>query len=178
MDVITCIKERRSIRAFADTPVSKETLARLIDTAAQVPSWKNAQPTRYTAAVKRETLDRIAATLPDYNARIVSSAPALIAVSAMKKRSGYERDGSPSTIFGDGYEFFDCGVATQTLCLAAWEQGLGTVIMGIFDVAAAKEIFSVPEEEDLIALVAIGVPKAPVNPVPKKDHASLLRYID
>ena len=28
---------------------------------------------------------------------------------------------------------FDVGAACQTFCLAAWEQGLGTVIMGIFD---------------------------------------------
>ncbi len=44
MDAITCIKERMSIRAFTDKPVSREILSEIIDTAKWSPSYKNSQP--------------------------------------------------------------------------------------------------------------------------------------
>ena len=57
----------------------------------------------------------------------------LIAVTFKKGRCGFERDGSYSTKKEDRWQMFDVGVASQTLCLAAHEAGLGTVIMGIWD---------------------------------------------
>lgn len=44
MDAITCIRERMSIRAFADKPVSRALLTEIIDTARWSPSYKNTQP--------------------------------------------------------------------------------------------------------------------------------------
>ncbi len=37
---------------------------------------------------------------------------------------------------------FDVGVASQTLCLAAHEAGLGTVIMGIWDEDGITDLFT------------------------------------
>ena len=44
MDAITCITDRRSIRAFRKTPVPEELLREIIDTARWSPSYKNSQP--------------------------------------------------------------------------------------------------------------------------------------
>ena len=43
MDALECIKGRRSVREFKDTPVSKDVLESVIDTARFAPSWKNTQ---------------------------------------------------------------------------------------------------------------------------------------
>lgn len=178
MDTISCIKERQSIRKFRPDPIPRELIAELVDVAGQVPSWKNAQPTRYTAVDNRKILDQLGAeSMPDFNARILKSAPAVLAVSAVQKRSGYERDGSPSTIYGDGYSFFDCGVSCQTFCLAAKDHGLGTVILGIFDVHKAGTILKIPPEEELIALIALGYPNGETQKVKKKDHEKLLHWL-
>ena len=54
-----CIKGRRSIRKFADTPVSRDVIADIVETASYAPSWKHTQITRYIA-VEGELKDKIA----------------------------------------------------------------------------------------------------------------------
>ncbi len=48
----------------------------------------------------------------------------LIAVTFIKGRCGFERDGSYSTKKEDRWQMFDTGAACQTFCLAAKEKGL------------------------------------------------------
>ena len=57
-----------------------------------------------------------------------------------------------------GWQMFDVGVACQSFCLAAKEQGLGTVIMGIFDEEKISELLEIPPERELAALIAVGWP--------------------
>ena len=47
MDLITGIKERRSVRRFADKPVPRELIAEVVEIARFAPSWKNTQIARY-----------------------------------------------------------------------------------------------------------------------------------
>jgi nitroreductase len=44
MDTLTCITNRRSIRAFQDKPVPQDLLREIIATACWSPSYKNTQP--------------------------------------------------------------------------------------------------------------------------------------
>ncbi|OCN02417.1 hypothetical protein A7X67_14990 [Clostridium sp. W14A] len=178
MDAISCIEERQSVRKFLSKPIDRDLITKLVDLAGQIPSWKNAQPTRYAAIDSREILDRLAEeATPDFNSRVLRGAHAAVAVTAVKKRSGFERDGSPSTKYGDGYTFFDCGVSCQTFCLAAKDHGIGTVILGVFDIDKASAILNVPPEEELIALIALGYPDGETPKVKKKDHEKLLRWL-
>ncbi len=162
-----CIKERRSIRKFKDQPVDHALLAEIIETASYAPSWKHTQITRYIA-VEGELKDKIAAECTGSwpkNGEIITQAPLLIAVTYIKGRSGFERDGSFSTTKGADWQVFDAGIATQTFCLAAHEKGLGSVIMGIFDEAKAASLLNLPEERILAALVPVGYPdEAPAAP--------------
>ena len=90
-----CIKGRRSIRKFADTPVSKDVIADIVETASYAPSWKHTQITRYIA-VEGELKDKIADECTSAyakNGEIIKNAPMLIAVTFIKNRSGFERDG-------------------------------------------------------------------------------------
>ena len=71
---------------------------------------------------------------------------------------------------------FDAGVASEAFCLAAYEQGLGTVILGLFDHKEACELLEIPEDRDLVALIPIGYPaEAPVAPR-RKSVDDLLSY--
>ena len=172
-----CITGRRSIRQFTDQPVSHELLAQIVETASYAPSWKHTQIVRYIA-VEGETKDKLAActsTFPN-NGKIMNSAPMVVAVTIIKGRCGFERDGSFSTHRGDSWQMFDAGVASEAFCLAAYEQGLGTVIMGIFDQEEAAKVLEVPDDRDLIALIPIGYPaEAPVAPR-RKTVEDLLSY--
>lgn len=178
MNTRECIMGRRSIRQFKDTPISKELLEEIIEEASYSPSWKNTQITRYIA-ITGELKDKIASQCTGAhpnNGRIISSAPLLIAVTFVKNRSGFERDGSFSTKKEGGWQMFDAGIASQTLCLAAHEKGLGSVILGIFDEDAAASLLELPEDQELVALIPMGIPdEAPAAPK-RKPAADLLSY--
>lgn len=129
-----CIKNRRSIRAFTQEPVSHELIADIVETSSYATGWKHTQIVRYIA-VEGELKDKVAACTSVYarNGEIIAAAPMVIVVTIIKGRSGFERDGSFSTHRGEGWQMFDAGVASEAFCLATYEKGLGTVIMGIFD---------------------------------------------
>ncbi len=173
-----CILGRRSIRKFKADPVSHELLAEIVETASYAPSWKHTQITRYIA-VEGALKDRIArecTTLYPPNGDIIAAAPVLMAVTIIKNRSGYERDGSFSTPRGDGWQMYDAGIASQCLCLAAYEKGLGSVILGLFDQQEAESLLQLPEDRELVALIPVGYPnETPVAPR-RKPVEELLSY--
>ena len=73
---------------------------------------------------------------------------------------------------------FDAGAAAQTFCLAAYEYGVGTVIMGIFDAEKVAELLHIPENEVVVTLVPIGYPdEAPTAPR-RKSVEDLLSFVN
>ncbi len=155
-----CILGRRSIRKFKSDAVDHELLKQIIETASYAPSWKHTQIARYVAvegALKDKIAEEGTKMFPN-NGSIIKNAPMLVAVTVIKKRSGYERDGSFSTDRGDGWQMYDAGVASQTFCLAAYEAGLGSVIMGIFDRAVVTDLLQLSEDRELVALIPVGYP--------------------
>lgn len=178
MDAATCLKDRRSIRKFTEQPVTHELLEQIVETASYAPSWKNTQIARYIA-VEGELKDRIADEVTDaypHNGTIIKGAPVLIAVTMITGRSGYERDGSYSTDREDRWQMFDAGIAAQTFSLAAYEAGLGSVILGIFDRAKAEALLELPEDRELVALIPIGYPAEEPAAPKRKSVTDLLMY--
>lgn len=173
-----CILTRRSIRKFKDTAVSHELFENIVELASYSPSWKHTQIVRYIA-VEGELKDKIAKNCFSAYARngeIITAAPMLVAVTVIKNRCGFERDGSYSTWRGDSWQMFDAGVASQTFALACHENGLGSVIMGIFDQEPASAYLEIPEDRELIALIPIGYPdEEPVTPR-RKPVSDLVIY--
>lgn len=173
-----CILTRRSIRKFKDTPVEHSLLENVIELASYSPSWKHTQIVRYIA-VEGELKNKIAADCFSAYARngeIIAAAPMLVAVTVIKNRCGFERDGSFSTWRGDSWQMFDAGVASQTFALACHELGLGSVIMGIFDQKPASQYLEIPEDRELVALIPIGYPdETPACPK-RKTVGELVSY--
>ncbi|MGN0431473.1 MAG: nitroreductase family protein [Lachnospiraceae bacterium] len=173
-----CIRGRRSIRQFTDKPVPRDVLENIVETASYAPSWKHTQITRYIA-IEGTLKDKIADECTSAyakNGEIIKNAPLLIAVTFIKNRSGFERDGSFSTPKEGGWQMFDTGIASEAFCLAAYEQGLGSVILGIFDEAKAASLLEIPEDRELVALIPVGYPaEEPVAPR-RKPVEELLSY--
>lgn len=178
MNAKDCIKERRSIRKFKADPVDHALLSEIVETASYAPSWKHTQIARYIA-VEGDLKNKIAAQCTDAyprNGEIIAQAPMLIAVTFLTGRSGFERDGSFSTSKGSFWQSYDAGIATQTFYLAAWDKGIGSVIMGIFDEAKAARLLNLPEGRELAALIPVGYPdEAPAAPR-RKPAEELLTF--
>lgn len=71
---------------------------------------------------------------------------------------------------------FDVGVSCQSFCLAAWEMGLGTVIMGVFDEDGISRLINLPEDQELGALIALGLPDIEPEAPKRKTVEQLLQY--
>lgn len=179
MDFFSCVKGRRSIREFEEKAVSREVFEEIVASAAFAPSWKNTQVTRYTLIEDSELKNKIADDCMSgfvYNSNNAKNAPALVIVSMITGRSGFERDGSYSTSKEDRWEVFDAGIATQTFCLTAHALGLGTVVMGVFDEEKVAKVVGIPEGQKVAAILAIGYPKGEVQAPKRKSVEELVSY--
>lgn len=177
MNVIDCIKTRRSIRQFKPDKIDHSMIDSIVHAASFSPSWKNTQITRYIAIEDSSLLGKIADEFTrNNNSNIVRQAPMLIAVTFVKGRCGFERDGSYTTKKKDRWQMFDVGVACQTFCLAAKEHGLGTVIMGIFDEDGITGLLNLPKDRELAALIAVGYSDIDPEAPKRKPVEELLEY--
>ena len=176
MDAQTCILTRRSVRVFQQEPVARELIEKAVTLASYAPSWKNTQISRYIAiedAEKRSYIGRTFCGAGHHNQNIIDGCAVLIAQTFVKSRSGFERDGTYSTDRGEGWQYYDCGIAAQTFCLAAHDLGLATVVMGMFDRKGLEKYLEVPEDQELMALIAVGKP-AEVGSAPKRKGTDIL----
>lgn len=178
MNARDCIMGRRSIRSYTEKPVSHELIDEVIEAASYAPSWKHTQIVRYIA-VEGGLKAEVAKCTSGYakNGDIINQASMAIVVTVIKNRSGFERDGSYSTHRGDGWQMFDAGVASEAFCLAAYDKGLGTVIMGIIDDDKIAALLGVPEDREVVAVIPVGYPaETPVAPK-RKPVEEMVTYM-
>lgn len=177
MDPRELLTGRRSVRSFTDRPVSQGTLEEIVALARFAPSWKNTQTVRYHAVFDpalRDAIARQAVMGFSINQDTIRSAPLLVLLTTVEGRSGFERDGTPTTDKGGHWQSFDAGAAAQTFCLAAYSLGLGTVILGIYDEQALRSIVPLPPGVSVSALIAVGYPTATPSAPRRKEVAELL----
>ena len=157
MEFTKLLEERRSIRAFdPEKHVTAEQLQEIVQAAIQAPSWKNSQTTRYYALVTSEKVEEFSAKcLPEFNQKS-SKGAALVVTTFVKDRSGFTQDGTPDNEVGNGWGYYDLGLHDENLILRARELGLDTLIMGIRDEKAIREALSIPENELIGAVIAVG----------------------
>ena len=177
MEAKQLIETRRSVRKFTDQEVTKEVIEEIVQMAEFAPTWKNVQANRFIAVQDEAIKAKLAeCTTHANNTNIMNSASVVMVMTIVNQRSGYERDGSFSTTKEKHWESFDAGIVAQTLCLAAHDKGLGTVILGIFDEEKVKEVVSVPEGESVSALIAIGYPDETPTAPKRKELEKVLSY--
>lgn len=165
MEFMDIVKQRRSIRRFLDKKISEEVVNQVLTAVQWSPSWANTQCWETVVVQDSEVKAALAETVSPKNpaTRAITVAPVVIALCGKLKASGYY-NGVESTKFGDWF-MFDLGIACQSLCLAAQVQGLGTVIVGLFDHDNAGQILNVPQGVEVVTLIPMGYsdqsPKAP-----------------
>lgn len=179
METIQAIRSRRSIRKYQQRPVPHEVIEQIVADAAYAPSWKNTQIARYVLVEDRMTIDKMAEEMVlDFklNEKTLKNCPAVMVLTYVTGRSGYERDGSFSTPKEVGFEMFDAGIAAQTFCLAAWERGVGTVITGYFDEEKITRLLNLPENQKVGCVIGLGYPDEEPAAPKRKSVEDLLTY--
>ena len=174
MELTEAINNRRSIRRFESTEISDDVILTLIDAATKAPSWKNSQVSRYY--VVKELREEVISCLPNFNQMSVENAPVLIVSTVVDKRSGYDREGNYETHLKEGFAYFDNGLQIENLCLKAYEEGLGTLIMGIYDNEQLRNVLEIPEEEIITVVIALGVPAIKPEMHKRKELTTITKF--
>ncbi len=192
--VLETLASTRAIRRYTDDPVSEHDLARIMFAATRAPSGSNGQPFRFlvlrddpTARRARRVLGdgvrsqwdakrsadgyergsgahrgsrkaRTAATMQDFVDRF-ESIPVIVLVGAVRHRPGPDE-----TIGASVYP------ACQNLLLAARALGYGGVMMMWHRVVEQelRELFSIPDDVFLAAMITLGVPAGRHGPVRRR----------
>ena len=152
------IFERRvSIRKFdASKRIPHETLVEIISAASLAPSWKNSQTARYYVAESQEKINEILAAFPQRNASNASGASALVVTAYVKDVAGYSREGNPDNELGNGWGIYDSGISNAYVVLKSAELGVDSLIMGIRDAEAIRKAFDIPDNQDVLSVIALG----------------------
>ncbi len=184
MDVFEAIKNRRSIRQYKPDPVDDKTVHKVLEAAHWAPSWGNQQCWRFVVVRNPKTKSEIADTLnkiiidnePVENAAASSirQAPVLIVFCAEKNKAGYSVDGTPLNDKGEYWYIFDIALAVQNLTLAAHAIGLGTVIVGGFDIAKVEKILGVTGGCAVVTMTPLGVPDQKGQVSPRKQLSEVI----
>lgn len=144
------IAERWSPRAFADKPVEHDKLRQILEAARWAASCFNEQPWRFIIATKddTETYQKLLSCLVESNRLWAKSAPVLMLTIA---KTFFERNHKPNR-----HGAHDVGLAMGNLSIQATDLGLHVHQMAGFDSEQARTMFTIPEDYDPIAAVAIG----------------------
>lgn len=156
MDFTTLVNERRSIRAFLpDNTISKTTVEEIIKTTLQAPTWKNTETGHYYVALTEEAIEKTRACLPAFNQKSTANASAYIVTTYEKDISGFTK-GVADNELANQWGAYDLGLQNSYLVLRAKELGLDSLIMGLRDADALREVFQIPESEVVVAVIALG----------------------
>lgn len=155
MDFMQLIEKRRSVRQYAAAQVSVEELLTLADAARMAPSWKNSQTARVYIAASAKAIAQVRDALPSFNSKRTENAAAYLVTGFVKGDSGFNQ-GEPANEGGDLWGAYDLGLHNAYMLLRAADMGLDTLIMGLRDEAKLRAALSVPDEVQIMSVIAVG----------------------
>ena len=146
---------RRSIRTYDPAKtISKAELQELFKAAQNAPSWANFQPSKYYIALSKEMHDAVAEHLGANRDR-AKNAPVLMVSTFEKGKSGFFQ-GQQTNELADEWGAHDNGLSDAYLILKARAMGFDTLIMGMRDSDGLRQVLGIPENETIMAVIALG----------------------
>src|SRR5574337_1999170 len=158
-EINSLIINRWSPRSFMPEEINDKDLFTLFEAARWAPSSSNSQPWRFIYAKRNsKNWNTLFELLVDFNKQWCAYASALVVIVS---RKNFENNGQPSMTHQ-----FDTGAAWENLAIQAVSQGLVTHAMAGFDYAKAKSTLEVPDDFEVLAMIAIGKrgPKDKLSP--------------
>jgi nitroreductase len=186
MSVSDVIAQRRSIKKFQDTPVTREDIEALLDAAVLAPNHHLTQPWRFYV-LGRESRRRYGLALGERKARKLTDPdaanavrektaaehvafPALIAVAQVLHESPETREEDYAAVMQ----------AVDNMMLVAVERGLGTHVRtgAVMEDPAARAAVGVREGERIVALLSVGVPAEVPPPKARQGAAAVTTWVE
>lgn len=150
---------RYSCRNYKSDPIPEKQLQYIRECVRLAPSAVNFQPWRFLLITDKERLDKIRQC---YKREWIQTAPAIVVCLKREEEAWTRR------YDGHNHADIDIAIATEHLCLAASEQGLGNCWVCNFDINKLMETGIVPEGYQPAVLVPLGFPADEPNPKTRK----------
>jgi nitroreductase len=149
MDVWTAIRTKRMVRRFEDRPLAPEHLLRIVDAGRHAGSSKNQQRWDFIVVEDRASLRRLA-EVGAYASHLAGAAAAIALVTPDPTAPG----ASLSLVW-------DSGLAAQNMMLAAWELGVGSCPVTVYEQSAARAVLGHPDDRWCGYILSFGYPLDP-----------------
>ena len=114
--------------------------------------------------------------LPEMNAGKCENA-VLIISTFVHDRAGFQKDGTADNELGNGWGCYDLGLQNENLVLKAAELGYGSLIMGIRDADKIRGFLEIPQEETVVAVIAVGVPGEQPDRPKRKEVEEIVKFL-
>ena len=166
---------RRSVRSYdASKKISETEVRELLTATQEAPSWANQQPSKYYVAIGEEKL-KAAMEMIGANKDRVADAPVLIVSTFERGKSGYFQ-GQATNEVGEGWGAYDNGLSNCYLILKARAMGFDTLIMGMRDADQLRALFDIPEDETVMAVIALGYRNEEPTHPDRRDLDDIVKF--
>jgi len=160
------IASRRTIRKYERKSVPEKVLLKCADAARLSPSGANRQPLKYVVDNDQDLLKEVFSTLrwagylSDYQPSEEEMPRAYVIVlldKGIRKNPGH-----------------DAGIAVMSISMVAFDEGLGSCILGAVDREKLGKILKIPNGLEVVLVVALGYPAE--NPVVDEVKDGDIKY--
>lgn len=166
---------RRSVRSYDPAKkISEAEVRELLKATQEAPSWANQQPSKYYVAIGEEKL-KAAMEMIGANKDRVADAPVLIVSTFERGKSGYFQ-GQATNEVGEGWGAYDNGLSNCYLILKARAMGFDTLIMGMRDADQLRALFDIPENETVMAVIALGYRNEEPTHPDRRDLDDIVKF--
>ncbi len=143
MEFDKVIRERCSVRRFSDREISKEVIDKILEAGRIAPTAKNIQPFKIYFVSSEEGISKI-----DKASRCRYGAPVVFIICG-------DKDASYN---GGNHSFYeiDTSIVTTHMMLEAYNVGVDSVWVGLFDGDILRSEFSIPDNLVPVALLPLG----------------------
>jgi nitroreductase len=151
MELLTAIKERRSVRRFKPDDVDENTIRKIIEVGIMAPSAGNLQGRDFYIVRGDETQEKLAKAAWDQES--VKDAPVSIIICCNHDRV--------DTYGSRGIELYapqDCAAAAQNMLLYLHSLGLATCWVGAFDEEKISDILNLEDHLRPVIILPVGYP--------------------
>lgn len=146
MEVSQAIKMKRAVREFADELIPEQQLMQVVNAGRRAQSSKNTQPWHFIVVRDRDTLVELS-TLGQFAKQLAHAAAAIVILTP-----------DPAERWSI---MFDAGQSAGYMQLAAWELGIGSCPVTIYEPDRARDLLGFPSEMHARAILSLGYPKDP-----------------
>ncbi len=169
MDFLELTKKRFSARNYKSDKVEQDKIDYIIECARLAPSAVNYQPWHFLVVIGEEQKQKVRQC---YNRDWFAKAPLYIAVCVDESEAWVRKSDNKN------HADIDAAIATEHICLAATEMGLGSCWVCNFDLDLFRSNFQLPSEKYPVAIISLGyIEKQPEHFSTRKEMAEIVTIL-